>query len=346
MSHSYSLSQLGWIPFFQQQLSLEELDDHLVGRVVAQHRSNIELLTEQGKLFLPFISSMPDLTVGDWVLLNTQHQFQRLLERFSLFSRKSPGTKLGTQLIAANIDTVFVVSSLNTNFNLNRIERYLAVANAATVEPVVVLTKSDLCDEPANYLQQVQAIDSMLMVEAVNGLDENSVKVLEPWCNSGKTIAFLGSSGVGKSTLVNTLLGLETQSTGSIRQEDGRGRHTTTARSIHIMPSGGLLLDTPGMRELQISDCEQGLEDTFSEISKLASACKFKDCRHQSEPGCAVLAAIESGELEKRRLENYQKLMREQAVNSASLAEKHARGRKLSLYQHSVQTHARKRKQG
>ena len=344
MSHSYSLSQLGWKPFFQQQLTLDELDSHIVSRVVAQHRSSIELLTEQGKLSLPFISSMPDLTVGDWVLLNSEHHFQRVLERFSLFSRKAPGSKLDTQLIAANIDTVFVISSLNANFNLSRIERYLALANGATVEPVVVLTKSDLCEDPGNYIQQVRSIDSMLMVEAVNGLEVASVKVLEPWCNPGNTVAFLGSSGVGKSTLVNTLLGFSAQSTGSIREDDGRGHHTTTARSLHIMPAGGLLLDTPGMRELQISDCEQGLEDTFSEIIELAANCKFKDCHHQSEPGCAVLAAINEGELEERRFNNYLKLMREQAVNSASLADKRATNRKLGRYHRSVQTQARKMK--
>ena len=346
MSNFYSLAQMGWKPFFQQQLSIEEWERYTIARVTEQHRSNIELITEAGKRQLPIVSEMPTLTVGDWVLLDSNGRIHRLLERLSLFSRKASGSKVVTQLIAANIDTVFVVCSLNSNFNLNRIERYLALANEAGVEPVVVLTKSDCCKNTAFYLQQVQSLDHLLMVEAVNGLDPTSVKVLETWCSNGKTVAFLGSSGVGKSTLVNTLLGLATQKTGSIREEDSKGRHTTTTRSLHLMPIGGLLLDTPGMRELQLTDCEQGIETTFSEISELANQCRFADCHHQDEPGCAIQAAIDEGTLDKRRLVNYLKLMREQALNSASLAEKRAKDRNLSRYYRSVQSEARQRKKG
>ena len=346
MTIYFSLSQLGWKPFFQQQLTLEEWEHLLIGRVVEQHRSSIELMTEQGKHSLPVISGMPILTVGDWVLFDSERHFHRVLDRFSLFSRKASGSKVAAQLIAANIDTVFVVCSLNKDFNLNRIERYLALASEAGVEPVVVLTKSDVCEDPDSYVRQVQSLGSLLMVEAVNGLDSASVKVLEPWCGTGKTVAFLGSSGVGKSTLINTLLGLTAQATASIREEDGKGRHTTTARSLHIMSAGGLLLDTPGMRELQLTDCERGVEDIFSEIGELASQCQFADCQHQSEPGCSVRAAIEAGTLDERRLANYLKLMREQAINSASLAEKRAMDRNLGRYYRSVQTAARHRKKG
>lgn len=345
MTDSIALSQLGWKLFFQQQLTLEEWEHNTPARVAAQHRASIELLTEHGKQNLALTPGITDLTVGDWLLLDSEGRLQRVLERLSLFSRKAAGSKVDVQLIAANIDTVFVVCSLNDNFNLNRIERYLALAHEAGVEPVVVLTKADLCDDPQALTAQVQALDPMLMIAAVNGLDADSVKTLEVYCGSGKTVAFLGSSGVGKSTLINTLLGQEAQSTGAIREQDGKGRHTTTGRSMHLMAAGGLLLDTPGMRELQLAGVEQGIEDTFSEISELAAQCRFSDCQHQGEPGCAVRAAIETGELDQRRLTNYLKLMREQALNNATIAEKRAKDRNLGRFYKTVQSEARRRKQ-
>jgi ribosome biogenesis GTPase len=321
---------MGWTPFFQQQLSLDEWETFNLGRVVAQHRAHIDVMTEQSeRVSLAVMHGMNDLTVGDWILFDNAGHFERRLERTSLFSRKSAGSKVDIQRIAANVNTVFVVCSLNNNFNLSRIERYLALANEAGVEPVVVLTKADCSDEPQAYIEQVRTLDPMLMVEAVNSLDAASVKPLQSWCTNGKTVAFMGSSGVGKSTLVNTLMGNAEQDTGSAREQDSRGRHTTTSRSIHLLPSGGLLLDTPGMRELQLADCEDGINQTFSQITELAASCKFGDCQHQSEPGCAVQAAIRSGELDERRLANYFKLLREQARNGATLAQKRDKDRQL-----------------
>ncbi|NQZ06118.1 MAG: GTPase RsgA, partial [Algicola sp.] len=256
MSQTFSLAQMGWTAFFQQQLTLDDLENYQLGRVSSVHRAHIEVMTEhltQGSPnhSLPVMSGMSDITVGDWILFDEQGHYHQTLERLSLFSRKSAGSKIGLQMIAANVNTVFVVCSLNNNFNLSRIERYLALANEAGVTPVVVLTKADCCDDPLEFTQQVQALDPMLMVETVNALDPASVKPLEYWCTSGKTVAFMGSSGVGKSTLVNTLLGNtlqegRIQSTGASREQDSRGRHTTTSRSLHLMPSGSLLLDTPG----------------------------------------------------------------------------------------------------
>ncbi|AZR80878.1 GTPase RsgA [Thiomicrospira sp. S5] len=332
----YSLHQLGWKPFFQHQLSLDALETLIPARVFGVERSIIQLLTTEGPLSMTITQSIPNLAVGDWVLIDAEHRFVRLLDRASLFSRKAAGTRVDRQLISANVDSVLIVSSLNNDFNLNRIERYLALAHEAGVEPIAVLTKADLCDEPESFVEAVQALDRMLPVFAVNAHDSVTLQALELWLSPSHTLAFLGSSGVGKSTLVNTLLGGDVQETNRIREDDSRGRHTTTARSLHLTASGLLLLDTPGMRELQLADCEQGVEETFADIATLAEQCKFSDCQHQSEPGCAVRAAIESGQLAERRLVNYHKLMKEQAFNAVTLAEKRTQDKRFSKMVKSV----------
>ena len=319
-----TLTQLGWRPFFQQQIGLEQWEYPVV-RVIAQYRNRLKLLSEAGELGLELHPDMPAITVGDWLMLTPQGQFCQLLERQSLFRRKAAGSKVGEQLIAANVDTLFIVTSLNEDFNLNRIERYLSLANEAQTEPVIILSKADLCDDVDRFRSQVQALDPLLMVESINCLDADELDNLLPWCGTGKTVALLGSSGVGKSTLINTLLGLAVQYTAAIREDDSKGRHTTTGRSLHLMSQGGLLLDTPGMRELQLADCDKGVTATFADITSLAEQCRFGNCRHDGEPGCAVQKAISQGELEARRLSSFQKLMREQAFNSATLAEKRAR---------------------
>lgn len=337
MNNDLALPQLGWLPFFQQQLSLEELEKTTPARIVNYERSVFTVLTATGKLSIAITSSMPPMTVGDWLLLDTEKKFHRLLERSSEFSRKSETTKASKQLIAANIDTVFVVCSLNLDFSLSRIERYLALAHEAQVEPVAVLTKIDLCDNVQDYVTQVQALDPALSVVAVDSLDPISVGEVEPWCGEGQTVALLGSSGVGKSSLVNTLMGENIQRTSAIREEDSRGRHTTSSRSLHLLPNGGLLLDTPGIRELQLAESEQSVGNTFSDIADLAMGCKFSDCQHVNEPGCAVLKAIASGELDARRLANFHKLLHEEAMSTAALAEKRARGKKSARLYRSGQ---------
>lgn len=289
VSTSNPLKQLGWKPFFQQQLTLDDYDNTIFARVIAHHRSGYLLATETGQVHLNAHHSLPNMTVGDWVILNEDQQFVRLLDRLSLFSRKAAGSKVVEQLIAANVDTVFIVCSLNDDFNLSRIERYLALAHEAEVEPVIVLSKADLCDNTDELKSQVKKLDPLLAIETVNGLEIESASKLMTWCKEGQTLAFIGSSGVGKSTLVNALLGQQEQATGHIREDDSKGRHTTTSRSIHLLPDGGILIDTPGMRELQLADCESGVSEHFLTLrrslsvvalaivsTKLSQAVQFK----------------------------------------------------------------------
>lgn len=346
MNQNLSLADLGWQAFFQQQLSLDEWEFVQPARVMEQHKSLLEVATAEQVYHLPILASMPALTVGDWLLLDDKQNVLRALERKSLFYRKAAGTKLKAQLIAANIDTAFIVCSLNHDFNLNRIERYLSLINEAGAEPVVVLSKADVCEQAEALRAQVQALDAALCVEAVNGLDAQSAACLLPWCQRGQTVALLGSSGAGKSTLTNTLLGRQQQLTNSIRDDDSKGRHTTTRRSLFAMPNGALLLDTPGMRELQLADCESGLATTFADIEALAQQCRFADCQHESEPGCAVQAALERGELEERRWLSYAKLQREQALNAASLAERRMGERERSRYYKRVLVDSMRLKRG
>lgn len=335
MSNFTSLANLGWQPFFQQQLSLDEWDDAVPARVIEQHKSEVVIATGSDIFTVPLLHSMPDFIVGDWLLLDNNRRFIRLLDRKSCFLRKAAGSNLKKQLISANIDTAFIVCSMNDDFNLNRIERYLSLVNESGAEAVVVLSKSDQSDAgdvPNTFVDQVQALDALLFVEAINCLDAGSVSTLSPWIKEGSTIAVIGSSGVGKSTLVNTLQGDGIQSTGGIREDDSKGRHTTTARSLIVLASGGLILDTPGMREIQLVECRDGISATFSDIERIASNCRYCDCQHESEPGCAVREAIEAEELEQRRLDNYQKLLREEAINSASLSERRASDKALGKF--------------
>jgi len=341
-----TLQQLGWKPFFQQQLSLEELTDFSIGRVIEQHRDRIVVMSEQGQQSLTFSVNDERICVGDWLLFDDQLRVHRGLERQSLFERKAPGSKVTTQLIASNIDSVMIVTSLNQDFSLSRIERYLTLAREAMVEPVIILTKADLCEDVDAKRALVQQLDSMLEVYTLNALDSDDIKQLETHCRNGKTIAFMGSSGVGKSTLVNSLLGFESQQTGGIREDDSKGRHTTTHRVLKVLPIGGVLMDTPGMRELQLGSSEHGVSETFSEITELAEQCRFSDCSHDSEPGCAVQRAIKHGELTERRLQSFQKLLREQAVNGATLAEKRTKDRSLGKLINSAQSASKRFKKG
>ena len=344
-SNPVTLTGLGWQPFFHQQLTLDEIGVLTPLRVVEQYRNEVELAGEFGKQQLALLSSMPQMVVGDWVLLNESGGFERLLERSTCFRRIAAGHQKQEQLIAANVDSAFIVCSLNDNFNLNRIERYLAMVHDAGAEPVVVLSKKDLAENAEELATRVQSLSALLAVVAVNTLEETTKQVLIPWCQPGQTVVMLGSSGAGKSTLTNTLLGEQRQATAEIRSDDSKGRHTTTARSLFPMAGGAMLLDTPGMRELQLVDMQAGVATTFADIEELATQCRFNDCQHHSEPGCAVQAAIDADELDERRLLNYEKLMREQAMNAATIAQKRASAKNLGkFYKKTLDQSVRKKR--
>jgi ribosome biogenesis GTPase len=332
-----SLQDFGWSPFFLQQLSLDDLETLVPARVIAMHRSGLVISDGEAEFQMALGSrwfqgdSETRPTVGDWLLVDSERRKAvRLLERKSLFKRLAAGLKVELQLIAANIDTLFIVTSCNEEFNESRLERYLALASDSAVEPVVVLTKSDLSREADNFADRVRVVSRTLAIEVVNALDAGTLHGVRGWCESGQTVALVGSSGVGKSTLVNTLAGREVQVTHGIRSDDAHGRHTTTHRSLHLLEGGGLLLDVPGLRELGIADTGEHLADVFEDVEALTARCRFVDCGHHGEPGCAVVEAIESGKLDERRLRNYEKLLREEARNSATLNERRQERRRFA----------------
>ncbi|MFN3972815.1 MAG: ribosome small subunit-dependent GTPase A [Gemmobacter sp.] len=327
------LADLGWGPFFVRQLDPYDFQASAIGRVIAVHRSGLHVLGVGLDAAIPHFATecggeTDFATVGDWLLLHPDTlRPKRLLDRTSLIKRRAAGTGRKPQLIAANVDRLFIVTSCNQDFNIARLERYLTLAREAEITPIIVITKSDLTDHPEEFREAAARLLSGLNVVVLDARIPDEVARLSLWCGHGQTVAFVGSSGVGKSTLVNTLTSTERIATQGIRKDDDKGRHTTSARELHRLPSGGWLLDTPGMRELQLTDVQHGLDDVFADITRLAQSCRFGDCGHDTEPGCAVRAASERGELDVTRLQRWKKLVVEEAFNSQSLAERRAKDR-------------------
>ncbi|MGM9923153.1 MAG: ribosome small subunit-dependent GTPase A [Bacillus sp. (in: firmicutes)] len=325
------LIEIGLSERFNQEAAMYE--DLYIARVSSQHKDLYKVISEQGELQAEISGKMgynarhsTDYpAVGDWVMVDrtsNEHGnaiIHHILSRKSIFERKAAGTSNRSQVVAANIDLVFIVMSLNNDFNLRRLERYLAIAWDSMATPVIVLTKADLCDDIPEKLSLLSTVAIGVDAITTSLLDDNSYKVVRSYITSGKTAAFIGSSGVGKSTLINRLMGKEVLATSGIREDD-KGRHTTTHRQLLALPDGGIVIDTPGMRELQIESAD--LSSSFSDIEEYAAHCRFNDCKHESEPRCAVKAAIEDGELSPERLASYKKLQKEAKYQNLNAIER------------------------
>jgi ribosome biogenesis GTPase len=312
------LRSLGWDAFFGPAFR-EYAASHEPGRVSTVTKTGCKVYTKAGEINarIPGKLRKDGLlpAVGDWVALSKDdsgtYAVQAILPRKSKISRKDAGRVTGEQVIATNVDTAFIVTSLNKDLNLRRLERYLAVARQSAVEPVIVLNKADVCPNVEGSMNDVRSIAPGVPIFAISAIQNTGLEQLAPYMKEGKTIVLLGSSGVGKSTIINALEGYGRQKVGDIREDDSRGRHTTTARELIIMESGGVIIDNPGMRELQLWDATDGIAETFRDIEELSRQCKFSDCQHETEPGCAIKRAIKEGILPEARFESYQKLQRE-----------------------------------
>jgi ribosome biogenesis GTPase / thiamine phosphate phosphatase len=322
-----SLSSLGWNDFFATSFQPYSSAGLVPARIALEHKHAFLLLSAHGELtaectgkLLHLAANRSELpAVGDWVAARlrpgeARADIHAVLPRRSKFSRSAAGDAATEQIVATNVDTVLLVTALDQNFNLRRIERYLAVAWESGAQPVVVLNKADLHPDPAAARASVEAVAPGTPVIALSAARDEAVDALAPWLAPGCTLALLGSSGVGKSTLINRLLGTNRQLTGATSDAVGKGRHTTTHRELILAPSGALLIDTPGMRELQLWEIDDAALDTaFSDIAALAARCRYRDCSHSTEPGCAIRAALQDDSLPSDRWESYGKLQREQA---------------------------------
>ena len=322
-------------------------------RIITTYKERYEVVCNKGKTFAKLKKGSyydnPNAiypTIGDFALIDWNDSGDSMiletLKRNSSFSRASSTAERNhelhyqhEQLVAANFDYVFIMQSLNDNFNLRRLERYLSLAWESGAIPVIVLTKCDLVENYTNYIYEVEKIAIGVDIFAVSCKTKQGLENLNKYFQKGNTIVFLGSSGVGKSTLVNTLMDQEVMKTREVREDDARGRHTTTNRQLIMLPTGAMVIDTPGMRELGMWNCDEGLDKTFSDVEMFFGKCKFTDCTHTNEPGCKILEAIENGELSEERYNSYLKLKNEARYNFDSesyLQEKRNKFKEISKY--------------
>lgn len=343
-----NLQALGWNINFEEAYAPYRIQGLAVGRVVLEHKHMYRVLSEHGELLAEVTGKLRHEAekrqdypaVGDFVVISARPEEQKasihaILPRKSKFSRKVAGATTEEQIVATNVDTVFLVNALNADFNIRRVERYLLMAWESGANPVIILSKADLCEDVEDKIREMESVAMGVPIHTISSETGTGLEQLKPYLTEGKTVALLGSSGVGKSTLINTLLGEYKQEVKTIREDDHKGRHTTTHRELIKLAQGGLLIDTPGMRELQLWDTEEGLSQSFSDVEALTEGCRFSDCQHSNEPGCAIRQAILNGNLDEARFNSYIKLQKELAYlarkedKRAALAEK-AKWKKIS----------------
>jgi ribosome biogenesis GTPase len=348
---SNNIENLGFDTWFLEAVAPESLKLFELARVVAVHKDSYtisdgeaDVLAELvGKIIFSATSPVDYPAVGDWVLANFYDEntfaiIHEILPRKSLLKRKTPGKKVDFQLIAANIDVAFIVQSLNENFNLRRLERYLVMVNESNIQPIVLLSKSDLIapEDIANRISDIQKVMPNLQVIPFSNENESGLDSVREAIQKGLTYCLIGSSGVGKTTLLNNLIGESIYKTKTVSKKESKGRHATTHRQLTKLDSGSMIIDTPGMRELGIFSVDTGIEDTFSEIMALAEKCQFNDCTHVGEKRCAVLDAVEKGQLSAERYQNYMKMTKETTYNEMSYLEKRKKDKQFAKHVKSV----------
>jgi ribosome biogenesis GTPase len=318
------LKELGWNKYFNDSFNVAKSKNLFPARVATAQRGIYSILSESGehraeisgktRFNAASINDFP--VVGDWVIARLSPEgnlaiIEGILPRINKFSRKSPGSITEEQVLAANIDIIFLVNGLDSDYNLRRIERYLILLGKSNIKSVILLNKSDVCPNIQERMEEVKSISLEYPIHTLSAINNTGLEFLNDYIKKGITVAFLGSSGAGKSTIINCLLGEERLKVGAVRESDGKGKHTTTHRELLLLPQGGIVIDNPGLRELQMWANEENLDNAFDDIKSIADNCRFRDCKHADEPGCAVRAKIEDGTLDHKHFQNYIKIKKE-----------------------------------